>query len=69
MATEMGLLHNIHLKWLPDTDSCQGDGATAQPVTLELVQTAFIMAAVGVGVAVITLILECYCIKRGVWSV
>lgn len=55
----MGLLRYLQRKWLSDLDSCQGDSATAQPVTLELVQTAFIMAAVGVGVAVIVLMLEC----------
>jgi hypothetical protein len=59
IANDMGLLNYLHRKWLSEPGSCQGDSATAQPVTLELVQTAFIMAAVGVGVAFIALIAEC----------
>jgi hypothetical protein len=61
----MGLLRYLQRKWLSDLDSCQGDSATAQPVTLELVQTAFIMAVVGVGVSVIVLIAECCFVKTG----
>ena len=58
-AAEMGLLDYLRRKWFPDKPGCQGDQTTVKPVSLELVQTAFVMAAAGLVVAAMLLALEC----------
>ena len=58
-AAELGLLEYLRRKWFPEKPGCQGDQTTVNPVSLELVQTAFVMAAAGLVVAAMLLSLEC----------
>ena len=57
-ALEFGLLEYLRRKWFPEKPGCQGDQTTVKPVSLELVQTAFVMAAAGLVVAAMLLALE-----------
>ena len=56
---ESGLLDYLRGKWFPDKNGCHGDQTTVRPVSLELVQTAFVMAAAGLALAAMLLALEC----------
>ena len=56
---EFGLLYYLRRKWFPEKPGCHGDQTTVRPVSLELVQTAFVMAAAGLAVAAMLLALEC----------
>ena len=58
-ALEFGLLEYLRRKWFPEKPGCQGDQKTVRPVSLELVQTAFVMAAAGLALAAMLLALEC----------
>ena len=57
-AMEFGLLYYLRRKWFPEKPGCHGDQTTVRPVSLELVQTAFVMAAAGLTLAAILLTLE-----------
>ena len=56
---EFGLLEYLRRKWFPQKPGCHGDQTTVRPVSLELVQTAFVMAAAGLTLAAMLLALEC----------
>ena len=56
---ESGLLDYLRGKWFPDKNGCHGDQTTVRPVSLGLVQTAFVMAAAGLTLAAMLLALEC----------
>ena len=56
---ELGLLYYFRRKWFPEDPGCHGDQTTVRPVSLELVQTAFVMAAAGLALAAMLLTLEC----------
>ena len=56
---EFGLLEYLRRKWFPKKPGCYGDQTTVRPVSLELVQTAFVMAAAGLTLAAMLLALEC----------
>ena len=58
-ALEFGLLEYLRRKWFPEKPGCQGDQKTVRPVSLQLVQTAFVMAAAGLALAAMLLTLEC----------
>ncbi|KAK7099043.1 hypothetical protein V1264_003239 [Littorina saxatilis] len=64
-ATEQGLLEYLKREWFPQEPSCQDNETRVMPVSVELVKTAFIMAALGVLVAAVFLMLECL-LKRGI---
>ena len=58
---EFGLLEYLKRKWFPKKPGCHGDETkdqTVRPVSLELVQTAFVMAAAGLALAAMLLTLE-----------
>ena len=55
---ETGVLDRLTRKWFPEKSDCYGDETKAVPVSLDLLPTAFIIAAGGVGVAGILLALE-----------
>ncbi|KAK7103508.1 glutamate receptor ionotropic, kainate glr-3-like isoform X2 [Littorina saxatilis] len=57
-ATEQGLLDYLKSEWFPQESSCQDNGTRVMPVSVELVKTAFIMAALGVLMAAVVLMLE-----------
>ncbi|XP_070180491.1 glutamate receptor ionotropic, kainate 4-like [Littorina saxatilis] len=57
-ATEQGLLDYLKREWFPQESSCQDSENRVMPVSVELVKTAFIMAALGVLVAAVVLMLE-----------
>ena len=56
---DLGLLYYFRRKWFPEKPGCHGDQTTVRPVSLELVQTAFVMAAAGLALATMLLALEC----------
>ena len=55
---EAGIVERLARKWFPEKPGCQGDETTAMPVSLQLVQTAFIVVAVGVALGATVLVLE-----------
>ena len=57
-AAEQGLLDYLRRKWFPQKCGCYGVQTTVRPVSLELVQTAFVMAAAGLALAAMLLALE-----------
>ncbi|XP_070184607.1 glutamate receptor ionotropic, kainate 4-like [Littorina saxatilis] len=57
-ATEHGLLDYLKRDWFLQESGCQDDETRVIPVSVELVKTAFIMAALGVLVAALVLMLE-----------
>ncbi|XP_070181994.1 glutamate receptor ionotropic, delta-2-like [Littorina saxatilis] len=57
-ATEQGLLDYLKREWFPQESSCQDNETRVMPVSVELVKTAFIIAALGVLAAAVVLILE-----------
>ncbi|XP_070180831.1 probable glutamate receptor [Littorina saxatilis] len=57
-ATEQGILDYLKREWFPQESSCQDNETRVMPLSVELVKTAFIMAALGVLVAAVVLMLE-----------
>lgn len=58
---EFGLLEYLKRKWFPKKPGCHGNETkdqTVRQVSLELVQTAFVMAAAGLTLAAMLLTLE-----------
>ena len=58
-AMDSGLLEHLRRKWFPEKPGCHGDETTVMQVSLQLVQSAFVMAAAGLGLAAMLLALEC----------
>ncbi|KAK7504819.1 hypothetical protein BaRGS_00003847 [Batillaria attramentaria] len=58
-AKELGLLEFWLRKWFPENTSCEGrEGAQVVTVTLDLVQAAFLLAVIGLGLAALILAVE-----------
>ncbi|KAK7471511.1 hypothetical protein BaRGS_00035850 [Batillaria attramentaria] len=59
-AKELGLLDFWLRKWFPESTQCEADRAEVMSVTLDLMQSAFVMAVAGVGLAVLILTVEMF---------
>ena len=55
---ETGIAEHLAQKWFPEKSGCQGDETTVMSVSLQMVQTAFIMAAAGVVLATAVFVAE-----------